>query len=70
MTEPSDAKRFFTWVDADYSSIDDVPGRIRLQIISLSLAGVPSWELGEIFKMPAEWVEEFTRGHPGETKPN
>jgi hypothetical protein len=56
---------FFTWIDEDYASVDDVPERIRVQIISLHAAGVSQQELGEIFHIDATWVDEIIRRMPG-----
>lgn len=54
-------KAFYTWVDQDWLKAEDVPSDLRTKIIDLWFRGATVDELVDVFRMPREWIEGFTR---------
>lgn len=57
----SNPPKFFTWVEQDYKTPNEVPERLRKYMRVLWLNGSRPDEIAQTFKVPVEWVEGFVR---------
>jgi hypothetical protein len=54
---PSNHQPFFTWIEETFERPENIPLRVREEMVALWLNGVMVEAIAELFSVPPDWVE-------------
>ena len=67
---PSERPPFFTWIEETFEKPENVPLRVREEMVALWLNGVMVEAIAELFSVPPDWVQTIVASSPRISRPN